>query len=117
MVCRFCGPEGFDELIARDKFARVFRKIPQNLERLSPQGNLRSAPTQDAAQHIKRELVKAQAARGREFAREVRGKHPDKLLAYNCSPSFNWRARLEPRQIDASRKNWRRWVTSSSSSH
>jgi isocitrate lyase len=37
----------------------------------------------------------------REFAREVRGKHPDKLLAYNCSPSFNWRARLEPRQIDA----------------
>ena len=37
----------------------------------------------------------------REFAREVHGKHPGKLLAYNCSPSFNWRARLEPGQIAA----------------
>ncbi|MBY0611079.1 MAG: isocitrate lyase [Beijerinckiaceae bacterium] len=26
----------------------------------------------------------------REFAREMHIKHPGKLLAYNCSPSFNW---------------------------
>ena len=26
----------------------------------------------------------------REFAREMHLKHPGKLLAYNCSPSFNW---------------------------
>ena len=27
----------------------------------------------------------------KEFADAVREKHPDLLLAYNCSPSFNWR--------------------------
>jgi isocitrate lyase len=28
------------------------------------------------------------------FAREVHLEHPGKLLAYNCSPSFNWRKKL-----------------------
>jgi len=28
------------------------------------------------------------------FAREVHAEHPGKLLAYNCSPSFNWRKKL-----------------------
>ncbi|RAL20385.1 isocitrate lyase [Lujinxingia litoralis] len=31
----------------------------------------------------------------REFAQEVHRKFPDKLLAYNCSPSFNWRQNLD----------------------
>ena len=30
------------------------------------------------------------------FAREVHLEHPEKLLAYNCSPSFNWRKKLAP---------------------
>ena len=30
----------------------------------------------------------------REFAEEIHRHHPGKLLAYNCSPSFNWRAKL-----------------------
>ncbi|MEW1957892.1 isocitrate lyase [Kineococcus sp. NPDC059986] len=35
----------------------------------------------------------------REFAQEVHREHPGKLLAYNCSPSFNWRAALDDHQI------------------
>jgi isocitrate lyase len=35
----------------------------------------------------------------REFAEAIRGAYPGKLLAYNCSPSFNWRARLDVRTI------------------
>ena len=31
----------------------------------------------------------------REFAAAIRGAYPGKLLAYNCSPSFNWRAKLD----------------------
>jgi isocitrate lyase len=31
----------------------------------------------------------------REFAEAVHAEHPDKLLAYNCSPSFNWRRNLD----------------------
>ncbi len=35
----------------------------------------------------------------REFAAEIKKKYPNKLLAYNCSPSFNWEARLNKEQI------------------
>jgi isocitrate lyase len=31
----------------------------------------------------------------REFAEAIRGAFPGKLLAYNCSPSFNWRKKLD----------------------
>ncbi|GAB2512517.1 isocitrate lyase [Microbacterium petrolearium] len=35
----------------------------------------------------------------REFAAAVHAEHPGKMLAYNCSPSFNWSAALDDRQI------------------
>jgi isocitrate lyase len=31
----------------------------------------------------------------REFAEAVKSIYPDQMLAYNCSPSFNWRAHLD----------------------
>src|SRR3954452_24527177 len=31
----------------------------------------------------------------RRFAEAVRGEFPDKWLAYNCSPSFNWKKKLD----------------------
>jgi isocitrate lyase len=33
------------------------------------------------------------------FALAVRAHFPDKVLAYNCSPSFNWRKKLDDKQI------------------
>jgi isocitrate lyase len=35
----------------------------------------------------------------REFAEGIRERFPGKLLAYNCSPSFNWKAHLDDRAI------------------
>jgi len=35
----------------------------------------------------------------REFADGVHGQFPGKLLAYNCSPSFNWKAKLDAATI------------------
>jgi isocitrate lyase len=35
----------------------------------------------------------------REFAQAIHERHPRKLLAYNCSPSFNWRQALSDDQI------------------
>ncbi|MFL6244665.1 MAG: isocitrate lyase [Thermoanaerobaculia bacterium] len=35
----------------------------------------------------------------REFAEGVHAKYPGKLLAYNCSPSFNWAKKLSPDEI------------------
>ena len=34
-------------------------------------------------------------AEARRFAEGVHKEHPDKLLAYNCSPSFNWKKKLD----------------------
>ncbi len=36
----------------------------------------------------------------REFAQEMHARHPGKMLAYNCSPSFNWRAKLDAGTIE-----------------
>jgi len=38
-------------------------------------------------------------AQAREFAEAVLAAHPGKLLAYNCSPSFNWRKKLGEGEI------------------
>ncbi|TMQ60991.1 MAG: isocitrate lyase [Candidatus Eisenbacteria bacterium] len=35
----------------------------------------------------------------REFAEAVHARFPGKMLAYNCSPSFNWKAKLDPATI------------------
>jgi isocitrate lyase len=35
----------------------------------------------------------------REFAEAIRSRFPGKLLAYNCSPSFNWKRHLDDAQI------------------
>jgi isocitrate lyase len=31
----------------------------------------------------------------RQFAEAIRARHPGKMLAYNCSPSFNWKKHLD----------------------
>jgi len=35
----------------------------------------------------------------REFAEAIRAEYPDKMLAYNCSPSFNWKKNLSEADI------------------
>jgi isocitrate lyase len=34
-----------------------------------------------------------------QFAEAIHAQYPDRLLAYNCSPSFNWRMNLDERTI------------------
>ena len=38
-------------------------------------------------------------AEAKQFAEGVRAKHPGKMLAYNCSPSFNWSRKLDASTI------------------
>ena len=45
------------------------------------------------------ETSKPDLAEARTFAEAVRGKFPDRLLAYNCSPSFNWKKNLDDATI------------------
>jgi len=36
----------------------------------------------------------------KEFADEIRKSHPNKILAYNCSPSFNWLDKFTKKEIE-----------------
>jgi isocitrate lyase len=45
------------------------------------------------------ETSKPDLAQARRFAEAVHRAHPGKMLAYNCSPSFNWRKHLDEATI------------------
>jgi isocitrate lyase len=45
------------------------------------------------------ETAKPDLEEAREFAEGIHARFPGKLLAYNCSPSFNWRKKLDDAQI------------------
>lgn len=40
----------------------------------------------------------------KEFAEAIHSRFPDKLLAYNCSPSFNWKKKLDSNTIASFRR-------------
>jgi isocitrate lyase len=49
------------------------------------------------------ETSKPDLEQAKKFADAIRAEYPDQLLAYNCSPSFNWQANLD----DATMKTFR----------
>ncbi len=63
------------------------------------------------------ETGKPDLEQARKFAEAVHKVHPGKKLAYNCSPSFNWKKNLDDATIAKfQRESSVRWATSSSSS-
>jgi len=49
------------------------------------------------------ETAKPDIEEARRFARGIHAKYPGKLLAYNCSPSFNWASKLSATEM----QGWR----------
>ena len=45
------------------------------------------------------ETSKPNLAQAKAFAEAIKKEFPDKLLAYNCSPSFNWKAHMEDEEL------------------
>ncbi len=45
------------------------------------------------------ETSKPDIGEAKKFAKSIHEEFPGKLLAYNCSPSFNWRAKLDEESI------------------
>jgi isocitrate lyase len=45
------------------------------------------------------ETSKPDLKEAKEFAAAIHAKYPGKLLAYNCSPSFNWKQQLDDKTI------------------
>jgi isocitrate lyase len=50
------------------------------------------------------ETAKPDLEEAQEFSDAVRKKYPGKILAYNCSPSFNWEKNLGPEKIASFRE-------------
>jgi isocitrate lyase len=41
----------------------------------------------------------------KEFAQGIKNQYPDKMLAYNCSPSFNWAKYMDESKMETFREN------------
>ncbi|MEO1654180.1 MAG: isocitrate lyase [Bacteroidota bacterium] len=77
-------------------FFNVKNGIEQGIDR-----GLSYAPFADL---IWMETSKPDIGEAREFAQAIHEKFPGKMLAYNCSPSFNWKANLEVSQMETFRE-------------
>jgi isocitrate lyase len=72
-----------------------FFRVREGLEPAIARG-LAAAPYADLVWF---ETATPDMGEAREFAQAIHERFPGKLLAYNCSPSFNWRAHLDDSAI------------------
>jgi isocitrate/methylisocitrate lyase len=84
-----------EEFITGERTPEGFYRVREGLEPAIARG-LSAAPYADLVWF---ETSTPDLGEAREFAQAVREVYPGKLLAYNCSPSFNWRAHLDDAQI------------------
>jgi isocitrate/methylisocitrate lyase len=78
-----------------ERTAEGFYRVRSGLESAVARG-LAYAPYADL---LWVETAKPDLGQAREFAQAIHERFPGKLLAYNCSPSFNWRANLDDAAI------------------
>jgi isocitrate lyase len=81
--------------ITGERTAEGFYRVKPGIEQAISRG-LAYAPYADL---IWCETAKPDLDEARQFAEAVHAKYPGKLLAYNCSPSFNWRRNLDDETI------------------
>src|SRR5215813_9716901 len=79
------------EFICGDRTIEGFFRVRPGLEHAIVRG-LAYAPYADM---IWCETSEPNLAEARRFAEAILREHPQKLLAYNCSPSFNWKKKLD----------------------
>jgi len=87
-------PDDAKFLIGERTFEGFYR-VKSGLEQAIARG-LSYAPYADV---VWCETSTPDIGQAREFAAAIHEKFPGKLLAYNCSPSFNWKAKLSDEEI------------------
>jgi isocitrate lyase len=80
---------------AGERTAEGFYRIKSGVETAIARG-LAYAPYADM---VWCETSTPDMAQAKKFAEAIRAKFPNKLLAYNCSPSFNWKKNLDDATI------------------
>ena len=82
----------------RDREFLTGERTPEGFFKI--RGGLRSAIARGLAYAPYADLIwcetsKPHLGEARQFAEAIHAKYPNKMLAYNCSPSFNWRKNLD----------------------
>ena len=80
-----------NEFITGERTAEGFYRTRPGIDQAIARG-LAYAPYADM---LWCETSKPDLAQAQKFADAIHDKFPDQLLAYNCSPSFNWKANLD----------------------
>jgi isocitrate lyase len=83
------------EFVTGERTAEGFYRVRSGLDACVARG-LAFAPYSDL---LWMETSTPDLGEARAFADAVHAQYPDQLLAYNCSPSFNWRAHLDDATI------------------
>ncbi|MGY3855873.1 isocitrate lyase [Aeromonas intestinalis] len=78
-----------------ERTAEGFYKVQAGIEQAISRG-LAYAPYADM---VWCETAKPDLEEARKFAEAIKAQYPDKILAYNCSPSFNWKKNLDDATI------------------
>jgi isocitrate lyase len=84
-----------EEFLTGERTPEGFFRVRDGLEPAIARG-LAAAPYADLVWF---ETSTPDLGEAREFADAIHDRFPGKLLAYNCSPSFNWRAHLDDERI------------------
>ena len=91
-----CDVDDYDAgFVTGERTSEGFFRVRDGLEAAIARG-LAYAPYADV---LWCETSTPDLGEAREFAQAIHERHPRKLLAYNCSPSFNWRKALSADEI------------------
>jgi isocitrate lyase len=84
-----------EEFLTGERTPEGFFRVQEGLEAAIARGRA-AAPYADLVWF---ETSTPDLGEAREFAQAIHEEFPGKLLAYNCSPSFNWRSHLDDDEI------------------
>ena len=82
-------------IVSKERTSEGFYTVKSGIEPAIARG-IAYAPYADL---IWCETSKPNFEQAKKFAEAIKKEFPDKMLAYNCSPSFNWRANLTDDEI------------------
>ncbi len=90
------------DIDARDREFCTGERTPEGFFRI--RGGIESAIARGLAYAPYADLLWCETSEpnleeARRFAGAIHAKYPEKMLAYNCSPSFNWRKKLDEQAI------------------
>ncbi len=90
------------DIDARDRHFCTGERTPEGFFRI--RGGIESAVARGLAYAPYADLIWCETSHpdleeARQFADAIHEKYPQKMLAYNCSPSFNWRKKLDEETI------------------